>query len=129
MIKKDPCVTYASVHNSIARDVSGDTIRRHAHSMDYGNWMSKQRPLINDRAAALQCRLVQKQKTMEWLSEKEVPVLDWPPFSPDLNPIENAWSELMKRLHTLFPDIEQLPQREERVKEDMKKPLQSHGTL
>jgi transposase len=30
----------------------------------------------------------------DWLKEQSIEVLDWPPYSPDLNPIEHAWKRL-----------------------------------
>ena len=29
-----------------------------------------------------------------WLESKSIKTLDWPPYSPDLNPIENLWGWL-----------------------------------
>jgi transposase len=37
-------------------------------------------------------------KVMGFLREKRIAVLDWPGNSPDLNPIENLWSIIKKRL-------------------------------
>lgn len=34
----------------------------------------------------------------EWLQTQRFSVLDWPPQSPDLNPIENLWSYLKQQL-------------------------------
>jgi transposase len=34
----------------------------------------------------------------DWLTQKGIKTLNWPPFSPDLNPIEHVWDELEGRM-------------------------------
>ena len=41
--------------------------------------------------------------TKAWLQENRIRTLDWPPYSPDLNPIENVWGLLKKRLYQDMP--------------------------
>ena len=41
-----------------------------------------------------------------WLKEKEVELLKWPPFSPDLNPIEHMWDEMERRMKKEKPKNE-----------------------
>ena len=41
--------------------------------------------------------------TMSWLEHNGIEVLDWPPMSPDLNPIENLWAIIKKRIEKLDP--------------------------
>ena len=41
----------------------------------------------------------------EWFEDRAINTTDWPPFSPDLNPIENAWHAMKCLALKMFPEI------------------------
>ena len=49
--------------------------------------------LLQDNDPKHKSRLVQN-----WLFSKGVRCIDFPPYSPDMNPIENLWADLKKRV-------------------------------
>ena len=45
-----------------------------------------------------------KSKTVsKFLTDNNIPVLEWPGNSPDLNPIENAWNYIKNKLQETRP--------------------------
>lgn len=56
---------------------------------------------MQDNASIHGAKIVKK-----WFEEYGIPVMDWPPYSPDLNPIEYMWFPLKHGVYEVRPDIE-----------------------
>jgi transposase len=52
---------------------------------------------MDDNAPCHRARVVK-----EFLADKDVEFLEWPAYSPDLNPIENLWAWVKHRLYTFY---------------------------
>ena len=44
-------------------------------------------------------------KVKQWFGERGIGVTDWPPYSPDLKPIEHAWKRLKDTTSRMFPEL------------------------
>jgi len=58
----------------------------------------------------------------KYLHDLGVPVLEWPPYSPDLNPIEHLWWHLKKLVYHIRPDIETITG-EDKIREALEEAL------
>lgn len=51
--------------------------------------------LFQQDNAAIHC----SKQTMSWMAQNNIEVIPWPSLSPDLNPVENVWSWIVKNVY------------------------------
>ena len=56
-------------------------------------------------------------KAKKFLEDSEIDVLEWTVNSPELNPIENAWSYIKKCLNSMAKGATSLPKLHEAMKQ------------
>lgn len=59
---------------------------------------------LQDNAPTHTARVVQEWLG-EWASAHGITILDWPAYSPDLNPIENLWKILKENIYKKDPEL------------------------
>ena len=55
--------------------------------------------------------------TKKWLQDRNIEVLDWPAISPDLNPIENLWGILARKVYRNGRQFQTVSELQTRIKE------------
>ncbi|TQV90128.1 Nuf2 family protein [Cordyceps javanica] len=63
---------------------------------------------VQDNAPTHTARLV-KNWLREWAGENGIQLVEWPPYSPDLNPIENLWKLLKEQILKKDPGLADMP--------------------
>ena len=58
-------------------------------------------------------RIHTAKKIQTWLEDNGIAVLDWPPYSPDMNPIEHVWAKLKELVHEMHPELMHMGKSEE----------------
>lgn len=58
-----------------------------------------------------------------WFQEQAFKLMEWPPNSPDMNPIEHIWRVLKAALHKRYPDTNMLPGGPEKVRQQLEERL------
>jgi DDE superfamily endonuclease/Transposase len=92
----------------------GVTARRVVEAFD-GNLRNLLRPgdiFMLDNARVHTAR---RTRNFLHLLQQEIPftIMDWPPYSPDLNPIENIWKLLKQGIYDKYPELQTAPDTEE----------------
>ena len=63
---------------------------------------------VQDNASTHRARIVQSWLT-GWPRDHGIYLVAWPPYSPDLNPIENLWKLLKEQIIKLHPESSYMP--------------------
>ncbi|KAL0194626.1 hypothetical protein M9458_008198 [Cirrhinus mrigala] len=93
IVKQNPFKNVGEIH----KDASRTTTHRHMQDMGFSCRIPCVKPLLNNRRR-------QKRLASTWFKDHGIPVLNWPANSPDLNPIENLWGIVKRKMRYARPN-------------------------
>ena len=67
-------------------------------------------------------------KVTEWFEHHGITVIDWPPYFPDLNPIEHLWFRLKQLVYEVRPDIDEVGGSEDIIRDALFEALEEAWT-
>ena len=76
------------------------------HTM--GAWLQPGYIFMQDNASIHTAR-----KVSQWFDQWGIQRLEWPPYSPDLNPIEHVWAKMKESLVKNHPELSEMGQSQE----------------
>ena len=95
--EKGPCLFWEKEWNSITAEGYSERIVPLIHGM------ASQRPdllVMQDNAPSHKAA-----QTLQEFGERGISPIEWPPYSPDLNPIENVWNLMKNYIQAKYPDL------------------------
>lgn len=81
--------------------------------IEHGETLMRENFIFQQDNASIHCAKATKQ----WLRERNVEVLDWPACSPDLNPIENLWGIISRKVYENGKQFESIIALKNRIRE------------
>lgn len=107
-LEKGPCVFWEKEWGNITAERYSEYILPHvvqwmgAKEANTGNRLT----FMHDNAPSHKAAL-----TLDYLRSRGVESMFWPPYSPDLNPIESVWSMMKDFIQNNYPEFERGRQR------------------